>query len=243
MNKKIFLFAFVFALLLVPFVSAESNIGVFEKSKNLTLIQMCDTCTYVNLDSVIIPNGSTLIFDSLMSKTNQTFYYVFENTNEIGTYIYNVCGDKDGVISCESLSFEITLSGKEFNTKHSLLYIIILIISIAFFGLAFYGFIQVPFENFRNEEGKVFHVNNLKYVKILLFFVSYTLLTWVTNLLVGVTNNFIDTGIEYKFFTVLFSMLTGLMYPLIIIGVIFMIWLISKDMKINKLIDGGFGGR
>ena len=240
--KKQLIFIFVLALILVPMVSA-TDLGNFQKDENLTIVQMCDTCTYVTLNSVILPNGSTLLFNTNMIKSGQTFYYNFQNTSNLGTYIYNVCGDKDSSRNCEILTFEITSSGKEFDIKHSLLYIIILLISSGFFGLSFYGFIKLPFENNRNQNGDIFSINNLKYVKIILFFISYSLLAWIANLLIGLTNNFINTKIEFKFFEVVFKLLIVTMYPLLIAGVIFIVVLLAKDSKLNKLFKAGFTKR
>ena len=57
MNNKILVFIMVLIVCLVS-VSAVSDLGVFKKDSTINLFQTCDSCSYVNLDSVVLPDSS-----------------------------------------------------------------------------------------------------------------------------------------------------------------------------------------
>ena len=110
MDKRI-LFVLALALLVVvPVVSAIDNIGTFREADTVELIQTCDSCTYVNLSSVMLPNGTLEKYNTAMSNSGYD-YYIDYDVEDIGIYTYSVCGDKDGTLRCESFNFEVTAFG------------------------------------------------------------------------------------------------------------------------------------
>lgn len=135
--KKIILFSLM-CMFLLTLVSAEGSLGTFKQSENIELIQYCDSCSYVTLDSVTLPNSTILFFNETMTKTGNTFNYTFTNTNELGEYDYNVCGDKSGTLTCENIGFEITPSGNSgINNLVFIIFLIVAIYTINLFG--FFG--------------------------------------------------------------------------------------------------------
>ncbi len=125
-------------LLLVSGVSAISDIGVFKQGEVVQLIQICDSCSFVNLDSVSLPDGEIIIFNESMTRASFTYNFSFSDTSQLGVYTYFVCGDKS-VLVCESLTFEVTPSGFISSLSSLSLIFGFSIIIIAFALVGFFG--------------------------------------------------------------------------------------------------------
>jgi len=133
MKKLILLFSLV---LMLSSISAISDLGTFKQGSIIELRQTCDNCTFVNLTSVSYPNSTLGKYDVVMTKQGVDYNYTFSTTSLVGDHLYNVCGDKNGILVCETISFNITPSGSEDNTGFYIL-IILLVYAIAFIG--FFG--------------------------------------------------------------------------------------------------------
>jgi len=68
-----------------------SDLGVFKINSTIQLYQSCENCTFVNLSSVKLPNGSVLFYNLEMTKNAQDYNYSFNSTDLLGEYMYNVC--------------------------------------------------------------------------------------------------------------------------------------------------------
>jgi len=110
--KKTVLFIFLL-LILSSFTFATSDLGVYSQGSNIQLLQTCDSCSYVNLESVYFPNGSVETVGVLMTKDSYTFNYSFLDSSQLGEYKYFVCGDKFGGLSCEDVVFSVNVSGSK----------------------------------------------------------------------------------------------------------------------------------
>jgi len=109
--KKILLIL-AFALVFISSASAVDNIGTFKTGESFELIQICDSCTYVNLSSVVFPNGTMTDYtNSSMTKTGYNYNYTYSTLIE-GEYQYFVCGDKLGTLRCEQFDFSVTPTGE-----------------------------------------------------------------------------------------------------------------------------------
>ena len=117
-------------------IGSATDLGTFKQNKNVTLFQLCSNCSYVKLTSINFPNGDVGTLNIQMDKDNYSYTHNFSDTNQIGEYKYSVCGDKNGIVKCETLSFEITPSGAD---GYSLSFFIILF--ILFYGLIIWGVI------------------------------------------------------------------------------------------------------
>lgn len=134
MNSKLnYLIVGIALLFFMSSVSAE--IDPVEQNQCASLYQLCDNCTYVNLSSVIFPDNSILNINSAMTKSGVDYNYTFCQTSQIGEYIYNVCGDKDGQFICENLTFKVTPSGFNLTIGY---YFLIIILSIGIIILGYY---------------------------------------------------------------------------------------------------------
>lgn len=100
MKGKLYLISLVILLsllVLVPFVSSSiETLGTFQKDTCISLIQICDNCSYVNISAILLPNSSVILLDITMDKSGTYYNYTFCSTNISGEYIINGVGDLDG---------------------------------------------------------------------------------------------------------------------------------------------------
>ena len=241
MGKKILLAVFC-AILLIGIGSSliASDLGTFKLNSTIELYQNCENCTFVNISSVKLPNSTILLFNQNMIKNAQDYTFLFNTTNLLGNYFYNVCGDKDGELECEDIAFFITKTGFEETTSNSILHFILIIFVAFVFGLCLFGAIKLPWQNIREEERGVVSINRLKYFKIMLYFLSYVLLIWLMNLLFAISNNFNVLSQYNKLFEVLFRILNAMSYPLFVLMLVIFFIVAVRDSKIKKLISEGF---
>ena len=142
MNKinKTFLI-FVIGLFIFGLVSAVScqNPGLPNAQQiNVAteLIQICESCSFVNISSITSPN-STISINLEMTENGTTYNYTYV-PNQIGSYFYSTLGDKDGANPPkeETLCFEVTQSGGTLDTPQSIiivgLFFILLLLAISF---------------------------------------------------------------------------------------------------------------
>lgn len=149
------------------FVSAQcDNPGIPPQIVNTTfdLIQVCDTCTFVNISSVTFPNGSFIVYEQEMTKTGKTYNFTFNDSSQLGTYNYFVYGDKGGGSEGEPLCFEITPTGGDLDLPQSIvivgLFLILLFLSIVF--LVWGNKIDyLPFKIFVTSLGGLFMMFNI----------------------------------------------------------------------------------
>lgn len=125
----------IFLINIISFTSAfnfDSNLlktedlGIFKQRECVSLYQLCDLCSYVNITSITFPNSTTLYLNEEMNKEGNIYTYEFCDTEIIGQYFYSSCGDKD-TLSCEVIKFEITPTGLINSIGY---YILILIFSL-----------------------------------------------------------------------------------------------------------------
>jgi len=246
MNKGI-LFAVLFMfMLVVPMVSASGgttnseNIGFFKINTQFEITNYCQvgSCTYMNLTNLRYPNGTIEFINAAMTKDGQTFKYAY-TPEVLGTYTFDTCGDPAGEYICNSDTFIITKTGNELKQSEGTLYFVLVIGLIIFLIVSVYGAVALPYSNHRNEQGKLIGTNDLKYLKILSIFLTYGILTWLANLMITISNNYIDLGVALGFFTVIFKILTALLYPTLIFTIIFMVIEAVRDFNINKLLNRG----
>ncbi len=239
--KKILLAVFC-AVLLIGIGSSltASSLGTFQINNSVELYQNCQNCSFVNISSVKLPNSTILLFNQNMVKTAQDYTFLFNTTNLLGEYFYTVCGDLDGILSCEDIQFFITKTGFEETTSNSILHFIMIIFVAFIFAFTLWGALRLPFVNVREGVNGVVSINKLKYFKIMLFFLSYVLFVWLLNLLFAISNNFNVLSQYNKLFEVLFRIMMAMSYPLFVLMLVIFFIVAVRDSKIKKLIEEGF---
>jgi len=131
MNRQvIFIFALMFML---TFVGADSIGDGYKVDEEMQITNYCQagTCTYMNLSSVELPNGTISYLNSAMTQNGQTFNSSF-TPDQVGTYYFVTCGDSS-VAVCDKDYFVVTYNG-ETNKDVAVYIMLIVFLSCLIFG-------------------------------------------------------------------------------------------------------------
>ncbi len=240
--KKILL-TLIFVMFLFSFVGATiQTLGTFKLKEDINLIQTCASCSFNNITSILHPNSSQIVGNYAMTKTGSVYNFTLTSGNltKSGEYIVNGVGDLDGVNTIWSYNFFVTGSGIKLNTSGAIAYLVLLIGVFFIFFLTLWGAIVLPIKNRRNGLDEVIDVDYLKYAKVIFMFLSYTLLVWIVNLLLTLSNSFIILSQYEGFFTMVFQILRALIWPIFVIMIVVFFLLGARDLKLNKLLTRGF---
>ena len=97
--------------LLVPLVTSATSIGPFKQYECVTIPQLCSSCTYNNITSIMYPNHTQALGNTDMVKAGSEYTYEFCSTEESGIYEINGMGNIDGDNEVWHYTMEITPSG------------------------------------------------------------------------------------------------------------------------------------
>lgn len=145
MNKKLILTIFL-GMFLISLVSASSTIKG-NQGECVSLFQSCPSCSYVNLTSILSPTGNITFYNVAMDKSGVEYTYEFCNTTEVGDYIYNVCGDKDGLL-CENIILKINPRGNKLEGSEYIGTVLVWVFLYVFIYFLFNIILKAPLWNF-----------------------------------------------------------------------------------------------
>jgi len=239
--KQILIFLML-GMFLISFSSASetdcSFIDTFQQNTTINIWQTCSSCPGINITSIIYPDGTQDIGNLEMEKSGTYYNYSFSNTSKLGRYFYNVFGVKDGNDRTETLCFDITPDGKVFTQGKATSYIGFIIILFILFGLSLFGSIVIPWKHVRTEEGYVVGINEMRYVKLMLWALNYILLTF----LFGLSYKFFrEAGIEgfTQFFRWAYQIMLSFLYPILIATIIFMVMAFLSSKRLRQQLEKG----
>lgn len=252
MNKRLLL-AFILILLIVPLVLAQNSqteSPLVYRQDVLTDFKiqcvfngsLCSADTQCNV-SVNYPSSALFIDNQQM--TNQTSFwnytFIANGLNETGDYTANVfCSDPDiNRQGNNPITFLVTPTGKILSTGQGIVYLLVLVLGMTLFLLSLWGAIVIPWKHGVDGENILTNLNNLKYVKLTLWFVSYILILWNSFLLWNVSFGFLHFSVGANFMELVFKILMALMYPIIILFFIAMIVNFFWDGKLRKDLERG----
>lgn len=102
----------------------------------IQLTETCSSCTFVELTSIQYPDNTIEFYNINMTKLGTDYNYTFCNTSLLGTYLYKVVGDPLSVLKSQTVSFEITNSGRNFELGDILTYSFFLLICLVLIFLS-----------------------------------------------------------------------------------------------------------
>ena len=232
MKTKFFLFI-ILGMFLISLVSA-TNIGTFQVNKPMQIVNYCSTgdCTYANLTSISLPDGTVQNINSAMTQNGQNFNYSY-TPSQTGTYGFNTCSNPLGVIVCDSDTFEVTPNGKEFSTGNAIAYLGFLLLTLITLFLTLLGASKVKWKHKKDKEGKIISINDFRYVKVFLFSMSYMIAMFLFGLSYKLFN---EVGMEgfNDFFNFLYQLFLRLMYPVIIVTVLSFVAIFLSNLKLKR---------
>lgn len=263
----------VFSLLFFPFLSsapkAQTNVNIeigieveylhidtFEKnqdihfaghifniSNGLTLTNTTTTCFLHLLDN----KGNHIIEKVNMNfnPTNDAFHYTVNKGNftRLGEYNPLIICNATNIGGFVSYNFHVTTTGEMLDEGRAIVYFILLMGVFFIFFLTLWGAIVLPIKNKRNGLDEVIDVDYLKYAKVSFMFLSYTLLIWIINLLLTLSDSFLIATQYSGFFTMTFEILRALIWPVFVLMIIVFFILGARDLKLNKLLTKGLTGK
>lgn len=231
------MFLFIISLVFAEGCASEGFMGSFQQNTDVTLTEVCPTCTYINI-SVKDPQSNFIFTNQPMTLEGNSFIYNLssENTTLLGTYFVEGASNLDlPLLAC----FVITNVKREISTAESGVYTFLIIGALVVFLLTLWGAIALPYKNRRNEMGQMFDIEYLKYVKISLIFISYALFVWIANLLLSASNNLVTLTQYSGFFTMTFEILRNLIWPVLIGMFLWFGILMIRDLQLKQLLDRG----
>jgi len=221
------LICMIFLMAVLPMVSAESSaesLGVFKNGDCVNLIQICSDCTYVNITSVIYPNSTVALSDTVMSQSGTYFYHSFCDTDLNGIYIVTGIGDQTGVVEVWNYDFTITPNGEDASIGKAVFYIGLLTVLLFFLVLIVLSFAN--FDNLLNRVGMI----GLGY----LLLISITFIGW------NMAGDFLTSSpFLVEMLRILFWILIVGLFPLVIGGFAWYLIMLFKIKEIERLMDRG----
>ncbi len=234
-------------LLSLPFVIAESDTPTYQASTDVNITVPCTNngtlCSNTaSCEAMIInPNALKIINNQSMTQDIGFFNITIDssNTSVLGPYEFTMCCRDSGQTKCKTLLFNITPNGQELSIPQGIIYVVVLLASLFIFCLVLYGAITLPFGNLINSEGWTISVNDLKYVKLFLWFAAYLILIWITFIAKWIAKSFLFLDFADVFFNIIFYSLLVCVLPIFTGLVIFGIWYKLADDKIQQALARG----
>lgn len=139
--KTFILLIFMCMILSNLVVAAQDSLGTYKQDDCVDLLQICGTCSYSNVTSVIQPNSTKMIIDEEMFRRGAEYNYTFCETDLAGIYLVNGVADLDGTANAWAYEFLVTPSGLNLTEDNVILYtfaiILMFLLSIFFIFLSF----------------------------------------------------------------------------------------------------------
>lgn len=242
-KNNLILSSIIFSILLISFVSADNIffLGCFKQNSIVNLPQSCTNCTYSNISSVTYPNSSIAVSNISMTQvSNKYFIYPFILSSNLGLHVGDGSldqNDAQGPIKRFTYSFLITKDGNCPDTSSGINYLILTSAVFILFGLGLYFSITIPYHNLRDPEGKRVQIVKIKYIKLFVIMITYSLFSWLINILLSMSNNFLGFANFSGFLNGIFRIIISASYPFITIIFVLIIYNFFKDINLKKQME------
>ena len=227
----------LFFVSLISATSIADGLGTFKQNENITIVQVCEDATYINITSISYPNSSIAVLNVAMINDGEHFYYYFSDTEDFGRY--DVRGVSDGCTQTFVTYFKINYSGKELSSSQSTIYIGLLGILIFVLFASFFSMGFLPASNTKDEEGRILQVSYLKYLRLPLWLFCYFLFTAIIYLSSNLAFVFLEEQLFANFLLTIFKILLGIAPVIIVILVISFFVKFFHDKEFQNLLNRG----
>jgi len=138
MRKLLTILMFVMMIGLVT--PSQDSLGTYKQGEDVILLQICGTCSYNNITSIVLPNSTHLEIDTEMTKRGMEYTYTFSQTDLAGTYLVNGFGDLDGTANAWAYEVQVTENGLAAPTENIIIFFsIFFFIIVTFILVTLYG--------------------------------------------------------------------------------------------------------
>jgi len=195
----------------------------------------CSTSASCNI-TITYPNSSYLINNINMTNLGNGDFNLTTRFIELGDYPTEVNCNDAGRNATSNFPITITQTGSILSTAQGIVYVIFLIALIFIFLLCLFGAIKLKWRPERGGDGTIIGVNDLKYLKVLLYVASYLLLMFIFGVMRGITANFLFMTGFSGLFKLMYWMMLSFLFPLMVMAIVFAIIAYLKDLKIKESI-------
>jgi hypothetical protein len=241
-----------FIIIGIFLISLTSAI-TYKQNQVIQLTTVCDNCTQVNLTKVIDPNGNfALLGEYLMTKNGTNYNYTFSNTSITGLYFYSICGDLNGIVTCEDTTertFEITYNGKELYVAQAVLYGSLILLLVLFIIALLIVYSSIPSENKRTDDGRILSISRLKYVRPAILVFSYFMVAFVCYIASNLAFAYLSETLVASVFFFIFRAMMIASPIIIVVWFVTIFFSVFEDKEIKKIMlfqgfnngkEGGF---
>ena len=231
---------FIIGIFLISFISAES-IGTFKIKEDVQLYQTCNNCTYCNLTSIKYPNSSNMLMGKNMTMSNTFFSYDLDggNLSIIGTYKYCYeCGNTyESITGC--LDFTINGTGYPLDQPKAMIYLGLLFLLLVLFVIDIVFIPTLPTKDNYDEEGTLISINQLKYIRPILWVVAYLILMSITFIGSNVALAYMGENLIGMVLLRISQIMLALMLPGLVIWFIYIFYNIYQDKQLKEGLERG----
>lgn len=255
MKRYLLLFGLILIFLMggIKVSAQQDSLGIFKAGENITLIQLCGTCTSLNISSITNPNSEILVSDVEMIQSGTQFSYFLEGGNTSGIYgRYNVngYGDKDGSITPFAYYFIISPSGALVSGSQVAAYTVLFIFLVGFIIMFRYFTAKINYEKWYKSILTKYEYRNT--IKVIISSIGFNVMknTFIWYYLFGLPIILLITDITYTFgvssmIDLMKIILAIYWFGFILVGLFFFgflqEWVFSLVDEIKNL-DYGVGG-
>lgn len=260
MDRKI-IALYILALFIIPLVSAVPTTNIITNGlviehpymPSIPQNEKHDFYIHVYNQSNGVPVNSGISCFMHIYDNNKNGEHIFEAWDTTATnYDYEFSANAANftipgyyalVLSCNNSilggyiesTFEVTPRGQPTDAQSiSTTYCALLFFIFALFGLTLFGAIKVPWGHQRSDDGHILSMNYLRYAKIFLWLMAYTLLIMTTYLAWGYASIALHFDLAAKIFEVITWMLFAGLLPAIILTIIIAIVNVLSDIQIKE---------
>jgi len=240
--RKIFMFLFI-SMFLISVVSAEESF-IFKNGQQATLeiamsnndLSTCDTCTCEV--SLFYPNGSAFVRNGGGANVDGYCQYNF-TPNTLGIYGGELIATNGADSGRATFEFEVNYTGENFNLQSALLQLGFVAFLIFFLLFVLFSIPRLPNSNNKSDDNIVVSINKLKYLRPVLYAISWGLLLAIMFIVSNVAIAYLPMGMFGEFLFTLFRIMFLMTLPMVVIWLIYIFYSIFQDKEMKKLIERG----
>lgn len=234
----------VISLMIITLASAET----FKQSTNIDFKKTCtnsssNICSNTAACNVTIKypvNNSYVLSDGTMTNNNNgIFNYTLNNFDILGEYTWDMfCCDKGDCGEAHG-TFAVTKDGFELKLDKAVIYIGSLALLIIMFVFILGVIPFLPSRNNTNEDDYFVSINNLKYLKVVLYAIAWGLLLAILFTSSNVAFLYLESEMMGKLLFSFFSITMWMTLPMTILWLILIFVNIFRDKEMKRLIERG----
>ncbi len=203
---------------------------------------ICKNTATCELTIKLPRNNSFIINNKSMTNNNDgLFNYTLSETNlgTLGNYNWDMfccegtnCGEAHG-------NFLVTKTGVELSQDKAIIYLGMLTLLILIFIGVCFAIPFLPSGNNRNEENFFISINNLKYLRPVLYAIAWTFLLAIMFVASNISFLYLETEMMGKLLFAIYSMMMWMTIPMTFIWFLLILVNIFRDKEMKTLIERG----